>query len=317
MGKASDLLAQILTQGPSQNTIFFALTKMKEEGLHSEIIQECLKALCLYPDDTRIRNMLAESYMDAGFIRLAEEELITVASEIEKLTSAYMLQARIYKCQNRPEKAMESLKKYLALNPEDQKALDLYGETASIETETPLEESPGEDVTEPEQLEAEPVEEIMEDEPETEPPETQVEETEEIELVEPEPEEEPLEEMAAFEPEEEERPEEDSSEIIEDETEVEEIEEEKEIVDLATPTLAELYFSQGQIQESIETYEKVLLDDPEDKESEQRLNELKASLDKEDEVLTPEESEEDLFREKTEKSISVLEGWLAQLQKKN
>lgn len=321
MGNASDLLGQILSHGPSQNTIFFALTQMKEEGLYSEIIQECLKALSVYPDDIRIMNLLAESYLKAGFISLAEEELVKVASEIEKLTPAYMLQARIYRQQNRPEKAMESLKKYLALNPDDQEAIDLYEEIAPTETAStlevpPLEETPVEDVTEPEQPEAETVEDAIEEGPETEEPEKELEEAVEIEAVEPEPEEEPLEDIAASEPEEEEQPEEEESEIIEDETEIAEIEEE-EIVDLATPTLAELYFSQGQIQEAIETYEKVLLEDPEDEKSEQRLDELKASLDKEAEPQPSEESERNLFQEKTEKSIAILESWLAQLQKKN
>ncbi len=339
MGNASDLLDQILTHGPSQNTIFIALSKMKEEGLHSKIIQECLKALSVYPDDIRIRHLLAESYLETGFISLAEEELLKVASEIEKLTPAYMLQTRIYKRQNKPEKAIESLKIYLALNPDDQEAIDLYEEIAPTETATPLE------VSEPDQLEDEPVEESIEEEQETEPPEEDLEveaeveaevdaeeeleieaelkaeleaeiETE-VETVEPATEEEPIEEIAEPEPEEKELPEEETSEIIEDEAEVSGIEEEEEIVDIATPTLAELYFNQGQIQEAIETYEKVLLNDPADETSEQRLNELKTSLNTEAEPQLPEDDGGDLFQEKTEKSIAILEGWLAQLQKKN
>jgi len=279
MEKTSDLLGQILTHGPSQNTIFFALTKMKEEGLHSKIIQECLKALSVYPDDIRIRNLLAGSYLEAGFISLAEEALVKLISEIEKLTPAYMLQARIYKQQNRPEKAMESLKKYLALTPRDQEAIDLYEEIAPTGTATtpeapPLEEMPVEEVTEPT------------------------------------PEEEPLEEIAAPEPEGKNLPEKEETEVIEDEAG-------EEIVDLATPTLAELYFSQGRIGDAIETYEKVLLNDPEDEKSEQRLNELKASLDKETEPQPSEEPKEINFQKKTEKSISILEDWLTRLQKKS
>jgi len=297
MWKKSDFLGQILTHGPSQNTIFFALTQMKEEGLYSEIIRECLKALSIYPDDVRIRNLLAESYLEIGFISLAEEELIKVASEIEKLASAYMLQARIYKQQNRPEKAVESLKIYLALNPEDQEAIDLYEKITSTETSTTLE------VTTPEQLETKQVEESTEEAQEAKLPEEELEiEAEieaEIETVEPTREEEPLKYMAESESE-----------------ENESSKEEEEIVDLATPTLAELYFSQGQTQEAIETYKKILLNNPEDEESEQRLDELKASLDTEAESQLSEDDGGDIFQEKTEKSIAILEGWLAQLQEK-
>jgi len=308
MGKTTDLLGQILTHGPSQNTIFFALTKMKEEGLFSEIIQECLKALNVFPDDIRIRNLLAESYLETGFISLAEEELHKVASEIEKMTPVFMRQARMYIQQNKPEKAITPLKKYLALNPGDQEATDLYNEIAPAETVTtleapPLEEATMEGVTEQEQSEAEPAEEVIE-------------ESAEAEAAEPVPEEELLEEIAAPEPEEKDLSEKEYAGIVEDEAEAAEVEGE-EIVDLATPTLAELYFSQGQIQEAIETYEKILLNDPEDEKSGQRLDELKASLDKEAELPSSEESEKDDFHGKTEKSISILENWLAQLQKKN
>ena len=254
MGKASDLPGRILTHGPSQNTIFLVLTEMAKEGRFSEVIQECLKALSVHPDDIRLRNLLAESYLEAGFISLAEAELSRVTSELETLASAYKLQARIYKQQEKVEEASVSLKRYLALNPDDEEAIDLFVKILSAEA-----------VAEPE--------------------------------------------ITPFDGEAKETPVE--KEFVEDETKADE--EEERIVDLATPTLAELYFSQGQIQEAIETYEKVLLNDPDDKRSEQRLNELRAPHDNETE---PQLTEEDVARAKTVKSIEILEGWLSRVQAK-
>jgi hypothetical protein len=86
---------------------------------------------------------------------------------------------------------------------------------------------------------------------------------------------------------------------------------EESIVDLATPTLAELYFSQGQIKEAIKTYEKVLLNNPGDRASEQRFAELNASIAQE---VKPLPSEEEVARVKTEKTIAVLEDWLTRIQ---
>ena len=256
MGKPSDLLGRILTHGPSQNTIFLVLTEMTKEGRFSEVIQECLKALSVYPDDIRLRNLLAESYLEAGFISLAEAELSRVTAELEPLTSAYKLQARIYIQQGKVEESSVSLKRYLALNPDDEEAIDLFVKILSAEAV-------------------------------------------------PEPEVKPFDGGAKKQPEEE--------EFGEDETKAAAAEEEEEIVDLATPTLAELYFSQGQIQEAIETYEKVLLNNPDDKRSEQRLNELRTPHDKETE---PQPSEEDAARAKKEKAIEILEGWLSRVQAK-
>ena len=254
MGKASDLLGRILTHGPSQNTIFLVLTEMTKEGRFSEVIQECIKALSIYPDDIRLRNLLAESYLEAGFISLAEAELSRVTSELEPLTSAYKLQARIYKQQEKVEEASVSLKRYLALNPDDEEAIDLFVKILSAETMAEPEVKPFDG-----EANKKPVEEAF----------------------------------------------------VEDETKALVAEEEEEIVDLATPTLAELYFRQGQIQEAIETYEKVLLNNPDDKRSEQRLNGLRASHDKE---IEPQPSEEDAARARTEKSIEILEGWLSRIQ---
>ncbi len=274
MSQSSDLLNQILTNGPSQSTILLILTAMKEEGRNSEVIQGCLKALDNYPGDIHLRKLLAESYQEVGFIGRAEEELTRVTSEIDDLSSAYKLQARIYAQQERLDESFESLKQYLALNPDDREGLDLLDKIKPAEPEIESEGIP---------VDEEPLPEVDVPEPETEP---------EPELLEAEP---AIESAAGS---------------TEAEPEVKPAEEEP-VVDLATPTLAELYFSQGQIREAVNTYEKVLLDNPDDKASEQRLAELKTSISQEAKPLP---SKEEVAGIKTEKTIAILENWLNSIQ---
>ena len=87
---------------------------------------------------------------------------------------------------------------------------------------------------------------------------------------------------------------------------------EESLPELASPTLAELYFSQGQHRKAIETYEKWIFNNPDDKNAEQRLNEMKTGRDTQTDPLP---SKEDPSRLKTEKSIEILERWLARIQK--
>ncbi len=111
--------------------------------------------------------------------------------------------------------------------------------------------------------------------------------------------------------------------------------------EIATPTLAELYFSQGQIEAAVETYEKVLARSPDDSRSMTRLQELKALTDTPPEAIPAEESREepvaepspadgelqeqgleegdkvsalDSEKRKSERMIAVLEGWLSRIQ---
>lgn len=120
---------------------------------------------------------------------------------------------------------------------------------------------------------------------------------------------------------------------------------EDQLPDIATPTLAEIYFKQGQIQDARDIYEKVVMEHPDDEKSWQRLEELKAILGasqiEEDLTEPPFEPEakkfaadeltseeislateeyheesvpEDPARIRTEKMISVLENWLRAIQ---
>ena len=74
--------------------------------------------------------------------------------------------------------------------------------------------------------------------------------------------------------------------------------------ELATPTLAEIYFNQGQIKEAIEIYENVLSRHPDDFEAAKRLEELKAMV----EPSTHEEHIPDQLHH--EKPVSTREQWL-------
>lgn len=236
MGKSDDLIGQILSHGPSQGTLSLVLRKMGQEGRYSEVIQECLKALDRYPDDIRLRILLAESYFEVGSVGQAEEELEKGISMIEDLISSYKLKANIYVREKRPEEAADALKLYLAHKPQDQEALDLLEQVRPVQADTG---------------------EVPEEPPSEKGDEEDV-----------------------------------SSE-------------------LATPTLAEIYYNQGQIHETISTYERVLLDNPDDTASMERLSELKALINEEE---GPRSKGIDQLRSKKEKMIEILERWRAKAQ---
>ena len=57
---------RLLSHGPSQGTLFLAFSQMKKEGRFSDAIKNCLQAVTTYPDDIRLRTLLAESYLEGG-----------------------------------------------------------------------------------------------------------------------------------------------------------------------------------------------------------------------------------------------------------
>ena len=87
--------------------------------------------------------------------------------------------------------------------------------------------------------------------------------------------------------------------------------EEEPLTEIATPTLAEVYVNQGQIQEAISIYEKVILQNPGDRTSVTRVDELKTILAEE-----PPPYEEAVLKAKqrTHRTIAVLESWLANIR---
>lgn len=86
---------------------------------------------------------------------------------------------------------------------------------------------------------------------------------------------------------------------------------EEEPPEIATPTLAEIYFEQGQIEEAIDTYQIIVAQDPEDESSKERLEELRTMIAEETAV---EEKQLDEVRQKKEKMIAILESWLANIR---
>lgn len=288
MEKSSDFYTRILSHGPSQNTIFLILTRIKEEGRYSEVIRECIKALHTYPDDIRLRNLLAESYFEEGFIGQAEEEINRVVTDIESLVPAFKIQAEICSRQHDVEKAADSIRRYLAHYPDDQEALELLDRMEPAEEESEImPQKSSEDIASTkdtvEKLEAESLPEAIE----------------------------PLDDIALSAEEETEAP---GHELPEFNDDIASDMGEKDalVVDVATSTLAEIYYDQGQIQDAINIYEKVVLENQDDKTSIDRLARLKAMAARETE---PHVTDEDNLIQRKEKMITVLEKWLNNMQR--
>ena len=82
--------------------------------------------------------------------------------------------------------------------------------------------------------------------------------------------------------------------------------------EIATPTLAEVYVNQGQIEEAISIYQRVLTQNPEDKASLTRVEELRALLAAEP---PPPEGAVPKVNRKKQKTIAILESWLANIRR--
>lgn len=81
--------------------------------------------------------------------------------------------------------------------------------------------------------------------------------------------------------------------------------------ELATPTLAEIYYSQGRVQDAIRTYEEFLRQNPVNRVAAERLTELKAMA---GHALEADASEPEESRTRKEKVISILESWLEKIR---
>jgi len=239
MGEDRDLFKRILRSGPSQSTLYCILTQMKDQGKISQVIQECIEALRFYPDDTRLRKLLADCYSETGYVGLAQAELERIVSQIHDLVTAFKIQGEIYAKQKRTKEAAAAFKKYLAHYPEDVEALARLRESEAFDKEKPSEAPIGE-------------------KPDTE---------------------EPAKEMDEF------------------------------VAGLATPTLAEIIFDQGQVHEAISVYEKVVSDNPKDQASAARLAELRKMVAEEPVVKA-----EQPHRMSKEKMIAILEDWLTRIR---
>ena len=79
---------------------------------------------------------------------------------------------------------------------------------------------------------------------------------------------------------------------------------------LPTPTLAEIFFNQGALEEAIKVYERVATVTPDDEKSKTRLNELKQMKVNEEQKIAV----ETVTRDKTLKLIGILEKWLGAIE---
>jgi tetratricopeptide (TPR) repeat protein len=265
MTEYDQLLREILDRGPSAETLGLVLAELKRLGHTRTVIQECIRALQNHPDDLSLRLILAEAYVEEGLFSQAEAEIQTTVSQLDRYASAYRLQSEIYRNQKRKEEALRSLKTYLALRPQDERALDLLKEM-----EIP---------------EAAPAPEVA---------------TIQEEITEP---------IAA---ETTESPVPNGIEPLEVEAEKPELRLDEEVLsEIATPTLAEVYVNQGQIQEAVRIYEKVIAQNPGDQASVTRLQELRDMRTAEPSPPRPAPSAE----QRKERTIAILESWLANIRK--
>ncbi len=85
-----------------------------------------------------------------------------------------------------------------------------------------------------------------------------------------------------------------------------------ELPEIATPTLAEIFFDQGKMEKAVEIYEKIIRKNPDDQHSKQRFNEISAMINA---AGTDKTSKEDNTAQKKEKIIAVLESWLDGIRK--
>jgi tetratricopeptide (TPR) repeat protein len=242
MPEQDELLENMLRHGPSAGSVVLILKKMKGEGRCHEVVQECIRFLGLYPDDVRLRTLLAESYADMGFITLAGTEFEKVAAMIDDMAPAYRSLAEIYAIQQRQAEAADMLRRYLAHYPGQVDALKLLRqmETApDTEAALPDLKVPAEDLL------------IAEEEPEDA------------------------------------------------------------LVDFASPTIAELYYSQGRIDAAIHTYEKVLINNPADGESIRRLDQLKGMVTESPDI---EEKPSAAVRSSKKRMMTILERWLPRIR---
>jgi tetratricopeptide (TPR) repeat protein len=81
---------------------------------------------------------------------------------------------------------------------------------------------------------------------------------------------------------------------------------------LPTPTLAEIYYKQGELEEAIKIYEQVVGSSPDDERSINRLIELKQTR----EVQEQKRATQQLVRDRKLRVLEILERWLTQIEQR-
>ena len=158
MSISDDFYDGLLANGPSSETLFIVLSKLREEGRHKRVIQECVKAIEAHPNDIPLRRLLSETYFEIGLFAHAEAQVEKLVAHMDELASIYKLQAMIYHKEKRFQETIRSLKIYLAHRPDDQDAIHLL--ESLCPSEEPAEISGGAEAP------SQPVEFLVEMEPE-------------------------------------------------------------------------------------------------------------------------------------------------------
>jgi tetratricopeptide (TPR) repeat protein len=315
METENNLYRELLEQSPSPDTCMIVLSKMKEAGEVKTVIQECHKVLRMYPWDIRTRRLLAETYFEAGFLSLAEEELEHIAARIDHLSKSFKVQAEVYSRQGRRQEALRALDRYLAHQPQDEEAIQFRTRLAPTEDVRPatgptlddphtgrIEMSPANAFASRDEGDSVEGRHFPEDSDLLEKPNPFEELSLEDRLS-------LMEEAGLMK-----APSADSDRPGSDEILAPSLEDsvEEESGDIATATLAEVYYKQGQLDEAIKTYNQVLQQNPSDQDSEDRLAELVAESYR---ATLNEKAEADQQKAmKTERLITVLETWRSRLQ---
>ena len=313
----NNLYRELLEQSPSPDTCMIVLSKMKEAGEVKTVIHECHKVLRMYPWDIRTRQLLAETYFEAGFLSLAEEELEHIAARIDRLSKSFKVQAEVYSRQGRRQEAIQALDRYLAHQPQDEEAIQFRTRLAPTEDVNPA-TRPTSDEPHRARLEMSPANafaSIDEGSPleERHFPEDSglVEKPNPFEELSLEDRLSLMEEAGLVK-----APSTGNDMVNSDEILAPSVDDsaEEDSGDIATPTLAEVYYKQGQLDEAIKTYNLVLQQNPSDQDSEDRLAELVAESYR---TTLDEKAEADREKAmKTERLITVLETWRSRLQKR-
>ena len=131
MEPSKNMAYEILKKNPSPDTMLILLRRLKDKGKLRLVIQECKKAVDLFPNELRLRQLLAESYIDAGQITQAEVQLEMITAHLGNFMPSFKLLAKIFATQGRNKEAVEYLKIYSAYRPDDYEASQLLNSLQS------------------------------------------------------------------------------------------------------------------------------------------------------------------------------------------
>jgi len=131
----NDIYHELVSKIVTPEARLLLVETLKKQGNPQAVIQACKTVLDTFPDDIGIRSLLAESYFEEGSLDLAETETEKIVHYIHKLSYIFKFQAELFRRQNRPDKARDSLKLYLAHNQGDQQASDLLEEISQPQEE--------------------------------------------------------------------------------------------------------------------------------------------------------------------------------------